>query len=270
MDEELENLTVHLVMANYNFSAEAAENYEQKCLCVLVLDTSGSMNELIDNTGAVPTGKTIESDGRVYNVVVGGVSKLDSLNEGLFSFFEEIVDDETTNQRLELSIITFNDIVEIIQEPALPCNVAIQPLTAKGETALVEAVFKAIDLVAARKEWYKQTNQPYYRPWIILMTDGEPNKGRDINELAGRIKADTADAPNGKKYVFVPIGVDNANMSVLQTIQGSISPMKLKGAKFSSFFKWLSASMGTIVNSEDGKTVNLTNGSDWMDTFYII
>ena len=227
------------------------------------------MNEIIDNTGAVPTGKTIESDGRVYNVVEGGVSKLDSLNEGLLGFFEEILDDETTNQKLELAIITFNDIVEIMQEPALPNNVAIRPLVASGETALVDAVYSAIDLVAARKAWYKQTNQKYYRPWIILMTDGEPNKGCDISSLAERIKADTAETATGKKYVFLPIGVDNANMGVLQRLQGTIPPMKLKGTKFSSFFRWLSSSMETIVNSENGKTVNLSNGADWMESFII-
>ena len=30
-------------MAKNDFSSEVAENYEQKCLCVLVLDVSGSM-----------------------------------------------------------------------------------------------------------------------------------------------------------------------------------------------------------------------------------
>lgn len=255
---------------NFNFSAESAENYEQKCLCVLVLDTSGSMNEIVDDTGAVPTGRTVESDGKVYNIVEGGVSKLDLLNKGLFSFFEEIVDDDTTDQRLELAIITFNDMVQVIQEPALPSNVAIQPLEAQGETALVDAVYNAIDLVAARKAWYKQTNQLYYRPWIILMTDGEPNRGRSIEELAKQIKNDTAN----KSYVFLPIGVDNANMSILHQIEGTmngkpISAMKLGNTKFSSFFKWLSASMGTVVNSDDNKNVNLPKADDWMENFTI-
>lgn len=255
---------------NFNFSAESAENYEQKCLCVLVLDTSGSMNEIVDSTGVRATGQTVESDGNVYNIVEGGISKLDKLNEGLFSFFEEIVDDDTTDQRLELAIITFNDNVQIVQEPALPSNIAIQPLEADGETALVEAVYSAIDLVIARKAWYKQTGQLYYRPWIILMTDGEPNRGSNINELSNRIKDDTSN----KRYVFLPIGVDNANMAILQQIQGTmngntISALKLSGTKFSSFFKWLSASMGTVVNSEEGKTVNLPNGKDWMENFTI-
>lgn len=254
----------------FKFSAENAVNYEQKCLCVLVLDTSGSMNEVVDNTGVVSTGRTMESDGKIYNIVEGGISKLDMLNEGLFSFFEEIVDDSTTEQRLELAIITFNDTVQVIQEPALSSNVAIQPLEANGETALVEAVYNAIDLVDARKAWYKQTGQPYYRPWIILMTDGEPNRGRSIGDLAARIQQDTAN----KKYVFLPIGVDNANMNVLQQIQGTMNgkqvpAMKLRGTKFSSFFKWLSASMGTVVHSEEGKHVNLPSSEDWMENFTI-
>jgi len=59
-------------------------------------------------------------------------------------------------------------------------------------------------------------------------------------------------------------------MSVLQSIQGNIPAMKLKGTKFSSFFKWLSASMGTVVTAEEGKIVDLTDGgTDWMDAFSI-
>ena len=131
---------------------------------------------------------------------------------------------------------------------------------------MVDAVYEAIDLVAARKQWYKSTNQPYYRPWIILMTDGEPNADQNVPALAQRIQQDTA----SKKYEFLPIGVDNANMGVLQQIQGRIPAMKLKGTKFSSFFKWLSASMGTVVSAEEGQTVDLSNGStDWMESFSI-
>ena len=139
-------------------------------------------------------------------------------------------------------------------------------LVADGDTAMVDAVYEAISLVEARKKWYKETNQPYYRPWIILMTDGEPNEGQDTSSLAAKIKSDTAN----KRYEFLPIGVDNANMAVLQSIQGRIPAMKLKGTKFSSFFKWLSASMGTVVTAEEGKKVDLTaGGTDWMESFTI-
>jgi len=225
-------------MAKNDFSAEAASNYEQKCLCVLVLDVSGSMS------GA----------------------PIADLNKGLQEFYREIDDDPTTSQRLEVSLITFSHIVTTVQTPALVEDFKMPTLTASGSTAMVDAVKEAINMVADRKSWYKQTGQSYYRPWIILMTDGEPDSGQDVVGLAGIINADTA----AKKYAFLPIGVQGANMSVLNQIASSQMPaMPLSGTKFCAFFKWLSASMGTIVNAEEGQTVKLDDPSDWMTAFTI-
>jgi uncharacterized protein YegL len=131
---------------------------------------------------------------------------------------------------------------------------------------MVDAVKEAIAKVADRKAWYKSTGQSYYRPWIILMTDGEPDPGQDVAGLANTIKADTA----AKKYAFIPIGVKGANMSVLNQIASASMPaMPLKGTNFKAFFQWLSASMGTIVSAEEGQTVTLADPSDWMNAFTI-
>lgn len=226
-------------MAVNDFSSEVAENYEQKCLCVLVLDVSGSM----------------------------AGSPIQELNKGLQDFYDEISKDITTSQRLEVALIIFNHEVSTIQSPSLVENFTMPKLKATGSTATVDAVKNAIDLVSARKAWYKTTSQTYYRPWIILMTDGEPDNDQDIDGLASQIKQDT----NAKRYMFLPIGVGNdANMEVLTKIQGTIPPMKLKGTKFSSFFKWLSASMGTVVNGTEGQKVDLSAGANnWMDSFTI-
>lgn len=252
-------------MAKNDFSGEGAENYEQKCLCVLVLDISGSMNEIVDDRNSVFTGRQAFVDGKLYNIMDGGITKLNKLNEGLKDFYDEISNDDTTSQRLEVAIITFNDHAQCIQAPALINNVEMPVLEADGETALVSAVNEAIDLVADRKAWYRQTNQTYYRPWIILMTDGEPNADEDVDTLAARIQQDI----NDKRYMFLSIGVDNANMDILQKLGGPSHTKKLEGTKFNSFFKWLSASMGTIVQAEEGQKVDLTNGTDWMGAFTI-
>lgn len=237
-------------MATNDFMAEAAENYEQKCLCVLVLDTSGSMESKVN-------GKTLIAE----------------LNEGLQEFYDEISNDVSTAQKLEVSIIGFSHIVTTIQEPALVDNFTMPTLKAHGSTALADAVNEAIDKVDARKNWYKSTNQSYYRPWIILITDGEPDSDQDIDALAERIKEDM----NNKRYAFLPMGVAGANMNILTQLAGSVNgqtmgPMKLSGTKFSSFFKWLSASMGAVVKSEEGDSVNFAGeGMDlsWMDHFTI-
>ena len=257
-------------MGKNDFSAESAENYEQKCLCVLVLDISGSMRTIVDDSTAKYTGETAIIDGKKYKLVTGGTARIDLLNQGLQDFYKEIVSDETTSQRLEVCIITFNDYVQVVQTPALPENITIPTLEADGETALVDAVNEAIDMVRDRKQWYKDQGLLYYRPWIILMTDGEPNEGQDIDSLAERIKRDTI----AKKYVFLPVGVEGADEDVLRKIAGDgMKAVKLKGMRFAEFFKWLSASMGTVTKSEEGQKVSFTEGAigdrGWMDGFII-
>lgn len=252
-------------MAKNDFLTESASNYEQKCLCVLVLDTSGSMMEVISGD-VKQTGRTETIDGKLYNIVEGGVTKLDELNSGLQEFYLEIENDESTSQKLEVSLIAFNDYVKTIQEPALVENFVMPTLQAEGETAMVDAVNEAISKVQARKEWYKSTGQNYYRPWIILITDGEPNSNQDIDTLSSRIKADT----EAKRYAFLPIGVEGADMSVLNKIAGDIPAMPLNGAKFSQFFKWLSASMGIIVNETESDKVTLANPDDWWENIFEI
>ena len=225
-------------MAKNDFSAESAENFEQKCLCVLVLDVSGSMRG----------------------------EPINELNNGLQDFYKEIAENETSSQRLEICIMTFNESVQTVQEPALVDNFTMPTLTAYGLTAMVDAVNEAIDKVEARKKWYKETGQKYYRPWIILMTDGEPDDGQDVYGLAERIK----NGMKQKHFMFMSVGVEDANMDTLQKLQGDdMTPMKLKGLKFSSFFQWLSASLGIVVNHEEGEKVDLSSNIDWMDNFAI-
>jgi uncharacterized protein YegL len=226
-------------MAKNDFSAESAENFEQKCLCVLVLDVSGSMR-----------GEPIAE-----------------LNRGLQDFYNEIKEDETSSQKLEVCIMTFNDQVKTLQEPALVDNFTMPTLSAYGSTAMVDAVNEAITKVDARKKWYKETGQPYYRPWIILMTDGEPDVGQDVYGLGPRIKSDM----ESKRYFFLPIGIQDANMETLEILGGGNKPLKMQGLKFKQFFQWLSASMGTIVNHTEGEKVDLTPDptDNWMDSFTI-
>ena len=258
-------------MANkHYYAAESAENFEQKCLCVLLLDTSGSMSEIVDGN-IQSTGKKTNIDGKEYEIVTGGKTKMDYLKEGLSAFYEDIANDPTSSQRLEISVVAFNSNVNVLQEPTLISNAEFPTLKALGGTAMADAINEAIDLVDARKQWYKETGQPYYRPWIILLTDGEPDYGQDILGVSARIKYDTFE----KKYVFLPIGVGDADMAVLSQLTGNypngmnLPALKLSQTKFSVFFKWLSASMGAVVKADEGQKISLGTDTSWMEAFTI-
>ncbi|MBT9096856.1 VWA domain-containing protein [Methylovulum psychrotolerans] len=224
-----------------SLKAEFPKNYEAKTICCFVLDTSGSM----------------------------GGNPIIELNNGLKEFHEEIHGDETTSQRLEIAIVTFDSNIKIIQEPALVEDCAAPTLTVDGTTRMVDGVREAITLVETRKQWYKQTGQQYLRPWIILITDGAPDSGQNIHGLAQEIQ----DGMNNKAFVFLAVGVKGADMNILQTISGSlkekpVGPYMLKGLKFSEFFEWMSASMAIASSSAEGDKVSLPKPT-WTDGFEI-
>ena len=221
-----------------NFSAESPENYEQKCCCALVLDVSSSMSG----------------------------NPINQLNNALQEFHRDIAADSTTANRLEIAVIEFCHVVKTLVDPSLVENFTMPNLTTKGTTALVDGVREGINVVKARKAWYKQTGQPYYRPWVILITDGEPNPGQDINSLTNEI----TEGSQKRDFHFFAIGVQNANMALLNSISDtSMPPAHLQGLKFSEFFKWLSATMVFVSNSKDGDKINLPNPAKWMSGFTV-
>lgn len=223
-----------------NFSAESPQNYEQKCCCVLVLDVSYSM--------------------------VG--SPIDELNKGIKEFYNDIQHDSTTANRLEVAVVEFSSTVRTLVDPSLAEHFTMPVLTAKDSTALVDGVREGIQIVRSRKDWYKQTGQPYYRPWVILITDGAPDAGQDLEGLSVEIK----EAVARKEFFFFAIGVQGANMSKLTQISDpGMPPAMLQGLKFGEFFRWLSASLGSagVTGSKDGDQINMPDPAAWMKGFKV-
>lgn len=216
---------------NY-FQGETPDNYEQKCLCILAVDVSGSM----------------------------AGNPMRQLNRGLQDFYKAVEDDMIAANRLEVSIVTFGTSVKCIQEPTLIHNFDMPTLNASGTTKLVDGVRLSMESIEGRKQWYKNTGQPYYRPLLILITDGEPDHGQDISGLSAEIDA----AIDAKKFTFFGLGVKGYNHKKLAKIcPDNTPPLSLSGYKFSEFFKWLSNSIGIITKSKEGEAIDLPPVSGW-------
>jgi uncharacterized protein YegL len=225
-------------MATNDFAGEVPVNDEQKCPCVLVLDTSGSMSG----------------------------EPINELNNGLSRFHEEISKDTTASSRLEIEIIRFDSSVEVVQGFSLVENFSMPQLSTRGSTKLVDGVRKGIERVDERKKWYKEEMQTYYRPYIILITDGAPDDGQDVDGLSREIQ----NGVDGKHFNFWAFGVEGANMEVLQKIShASFAPLKLTGVDFVKFFQWLSTSMTAVTNSKEGEKIDIAPKSNYENPFQI-
>ena len=99
-------------------------------------------------------------------------NRLGKLNEAIKQFYDDIiygknsVAKSTVNQ-LEVAIIAFDQSPKIIRHPKLLSRADVAPtLETRGSTTdTVKALDKALDMIVARKRFYDQTGQNYYRPW---------------------------------------------------------------------------------------------------------
>lgn len=210
------------------FGGEIPSNYNNRCLLVLVLDTSYSMSG----------------------------EPINELNKGLKSFIQQLKTKAGTRDTVELSIITFDSQVECILEPALYDDIQINSsydLKVRGSTKLVDGVRAAIKKAEDRKQWYKNNGLSYYRPWILLMTDGLPDPGQDIDGLAQEIQS----GHRKQKFAFLPMGVEGADEATLRQISSpEFPPIPISWEKFSEMFDWLSSSMSRVSQSSDGDNVD--------------
>jgi uncharacterized protein YegL len=206
-----------------------ADNPEPRCPCVLLLDTSGSM---------------------------GGMPMM-QLNEGVRTFKQELMGDPLATKRVEVAIVTFGPVTVESDFHTVP-NFHPRELDTTGDTPMGEAIKMGIEMVSRRKKEYKEHGISYYKPWIILITDGAPTD--EYAQAAMQVREGEA----GKKFAFFAIGVEGANMDILKQISVR-APLKLKGLMFREFFMWLSASMKMVSSKNPGSTINLLPPSGWSE-----
>jgi uncharacterized protein YegL len=208
-------------------AVEFAENQEPRCPCVLLLDTSGSMH------GAAIT----------------------ALNEGLRAFQQDLAKDALASLRVEVAIVTFDSSVTVAQDWVTADRFQPPSLPARGATHMGAAIHKALDMLGERKASYRANGVAYYRPWVFLITDGEPQgeSAEVVERAAQRIREEE----QSRRLAFFAVGVERANMTRLAEIVTVRPPIKLQGLKFTDLFLWLSASMQRVSHSRPEEQVAL-------------
>ncbi|HEX8286496.1 MAG TPA: VWA domain-containing protein [Pyrinomonadaceae bacterium] len=200
-------------------AAEFAENPEPRCPCILLLDTSGSMQG----------------------------DPIDELNRGLQAFRQELYNDSLSMKRVEIAVVSFGP-VSVMQEFTTADQFRLPHLEASGDTPMAAAVTRGLKLLKARKQILRDNGIKLFRPWIFLITDGEPtDRWENLSQII-------REGEENKSFSFFALGVKNANFDVLRQIAVR-EPMKLSGVRFKEFFLWLSASLKNVSRSNPGDSV---------------
>lgn len=188
---------------------QMADNPSERLPLAIVLDGSGSMS------GAA----------------------IDALNAGLKALEEELKNDPVARLRVQLCLIRIggNDEVELVTDWTDAINFTAPTIAANGTTPLGKGVEFAAIKIEDQKQKYKAAGVKYKRPWLYLITDGEPTD-------SGWQQAATAckQAAAAKKVVVFAVLTGAAKAETMKQFTDTV--MNLQGIKFKELFVWLSAS----------------------------
>lgn len=201
---------------------EFVDNQENRCPVILVLDTSGSMQ------GA----------------------PIAALNEGIKAFKQDVLRDTQAMLSVEVSLITFGEGVQQVQDFVTIEHFDPTQLKADGLTPMGEALSLALDVLEKRKLVYKNHGIPYYRPWVFLITDGAPT---DSWQAAAQ---DLREAEVKNRLLFFSVAVKGADMNTLKQISMR-PPVLLNSLDFRDLFMWLSSSMKRVSSGKIGEAIAL-------------
>lgn len=136
----------------------------------LLLDVSGSMNQVVDPENVVRTGRTFESDGKTWEVVEGGTSKIRVLNNAVRRMIDSFAAEERSETDFLVSIITFGDQAVLHLSPQSASSVQWADMQADGNTAMGSALSLVKNLIEDKDVIPSRA----YRPTVVLVSDGQP------------------------------------------------------------------------------------------------
>ena len=223
-------------------TVDYVNNPNQRTPCVLVLDASYSMGT------KTSSGKT----------------RIQLLNEGLKEFEKALKSDSTALTRVQVCIVLVggpNSTAELLMDWTDANYFTAFNLNEGGNTPLAEGLEIGLDLVETAKSNLRQNGISYTRPWMFVMSDGEPTSHQSAWKTASeKCKQAIID----KKLMIFPIGIDSASGSAQRLNDISDKPcLNMEGTKFNEFFVWLSDSLSAVTRSRPGDSVELPDTDPW-------
>jgi len=179
------------------------------------------------------------------------------LNDAMNRFKQEVCEDERTREVLDISAITFNHEVTVVQDWAPIEAMRYVELTASGGTAIAPAVELGLQKLAERESFFNRAGVTLYKPWIVFISDGH---GGDVSNVASIVRKRVADG----KLNFFSLGVGGFVVKTLHAFSGE-RVFELKDYDFRGFFNWLTKSMRAVSETSPDEKPQLPRLPDNVD-----
>ena len=218
------------------------ENRSERVHCIILVDSSDSMNKR---------------------------GKLDSLNQGMQSLKNALVEDTRAENLIRIMIIAFGgpnnfDGCTVLQNwtdgvdyepPTIPRGVGLTPLGHALEVALAKLNEERSALESRGLTW-----RP--RAWLYIITDGlatdDGNWGSDSPDMLSRGVERVHFEQRASRLNVFPFGVDNADFAQLRRIDLKGRAFRLTTSDFKDFFTFISKSVSAISRSSSGEKAEIT------------
>lgn len=175
---------------------------------------------------------------------------IQKLKEGLQQFVKEVSNDEAASMSVELEIIPMTESAEPLIQFSQTWEIETKKINpvAKYGTYTGKALQRTLEDLNARIELYQSKGIQYYRPWVIMMTDGKP--GDQWKEQADIL----CDLASQDRIVYLGVGIgEKCDFNILKQMLPAVpGPVKLPGLKFREFFRFISGSLSSVSCSADG------------------
>lgn len=218
----------------------------------------------------------LDASGSMMAPTESGATRIEELNKAFSKFVDTMKQNEEVASSADIAIVTFGGETKILK--------SFGPLSSQGDivieakkrslTPMGEAIQVSLKLLELRKKGYRDQGIKYFQPWLVVLTDGEPEGENATENMAEAIRQATTLEKDNKLVIFnIGIGED-ANLDVLKNLSVKREkPISVGETNLNELFAFLGSSSENVVsggsadvlyesknNIPTGKQIDIT---DW-------
>lgn len=200
----------------------------------------------------------LDTSGSMIAPTASGKTRMAELNDAFSKFITAMKANDEVSSSADIAMITFGGQAGILQNfsPIANLDVPTIEVKARSLTPMGEAIQVALKLLEIRKDGYKQKGIEYYQPWLVVLTDGEPEGKNAIDEMNKAIQQ-TTELESQNKLVVFNIGIgDDVNLDVLKKLSVKReNPISVGETNLDEVFEFLGKSSDTAVSGDENTDV---------------